>query len=136
MVQSPATYAEIAKETMNLIVDEIGASNRRNVEFVKSLWELARPSERTNASETVRDGFQRAESAVSLTVRELETSLNSGIELAEKLLGQSKKLQQQSFESAREFADKALSNVKQAVEATGDRIEGLSKKLEESKKAA
>jgi ElaB/YqjD/DUF883 family membrane-anchored ribosome-binding protein len=135
MVQTPATYAEIAKETMNLLVDEIGASNRRTVEYVKSLWELARPTERTNPSEAVRDGFQRAESAVSLTVRELETSVNSGIEFAEKLLGQSKKLQAQGFESAREFADKALSNVKQAVDATSDRIDTLSRKLEESKAA-
>lgn len=136
MAQTPTTYPDLAKETMTLIADEIGASNRRTVEYVKSLWELARPGDRGNAGETVRDGFARAESAVSLTVREVEASMNSGIELAEKLLAQSKKLQQQGFESAREFADKALSNVKQAVEAAGDRIDDMSKKLEETQKAA
>jgi PAB1-binding protein PBP1 len=128
MYQSTTSYFELAQETATIIADELSAANQRALSYVKSLWEIAG---RSNGESTLRSAFERAEAVVSLTEREIQKSLRSNLDVTEKLLAQSKKLQQQSYESAKEIAEKALSNAKQVVEAAGERIEGLTERIDE-----
>jgi len=127
--QTSSSYFDLAQETATIIADEIAAANARTLNYVKGLWEIAA---RTHGETPLRAAYERAEAVVSLTAHELETTLRSNLEVTEKLLAQSKKLQQQSYESAKELADKALTSAKQVVEAAGDRIEGLTERVEET----
>jgi hypothetical protein len=127
MYESTSSYFSLIQETATMVVDEIAAANQRSLHFVKSLWQIAGRSE---SESPIRSAYERAEAVVSLTARELETSLRSNLEMTEKLMEQSKKLQQRSFDSVREIADKALASAKQAVDTASERIETLTEKVE------
>jgi ElaB/YqjD/DUF883 family membrane-anchored ribosome-binding protein len=127
MYESTSTYLGLVQETATLVVDEMAAANQRTMNYLKSVLQIAG---RAESESPLRSAYERAEAFVSLTARELETSLRSNLEVTEKLMEQGKKLQQQSYETAREIADKALSSAKQAVEAASDRIETLTEKVE------
>jgi hypothetical protein len=131
MYQSTTSYFDLAQETATIIADEIAAANARTLKYVKNLWEIAG---RTQGESPLRSAFGRAEAVVSLTASELETSLRSNLEVTEKLIAQSKKLQAQSYESAKELADKALVNAKQIVEAAGERVESMTERVEATAK--
>jgi hypothetical protein len=129
MYQTSSTYFTVLQETATMIADELSAANQRSIDYVKGLWAIAGHN---NGESPLRTAFERAEAAVSLTEKEIQESLRSGLEITEKLIAQGKKLQTTGYESAREMADKALANAKQIVEAANERIESITDKVSES----
>ena len=130
LVYQPSTnYMDLLQETASIIADNLSQTNSRNVNYVKSVFEIA--SQKTDGS-PLRGAFERAEAFVSLTEKEIQESLRSTLEVTEKLLAQGKKFQVTSYESAKEIADKAIVNAKHVVETTSDRIETLTDKVDGS----
>ena len=126
-----ANYAELATEATNMVVEAISSANERTLNYAKSIWEIvSRPIPAGQQQQNVRDGFERADQIVSLTVKELEHSLRKSTEFAEKMLAQNAKLQRQSIESLHNFAGSTLTNVKQVVETAGERIAEFAKNVE------
>ena len=126
-----ANYAELATEATNMVVEAISSANERTLNYAKSIWEIvSRPIPAGQQQQNVRDGFERADQIVSLTVKELEHSLRKSTEFAEKMLAQNAKLQRQSIESLHNFACSTLTNVKQVVETAGERIDEFAKNVE------
>jgi hypothetical protein len=135
---SNAAVADVAAETTGLVIDAIASSNERAVQYAKSIWEIAaaKPAETDGGMFDVRGGYERFDKIVALTVKELETSIKKSAQFTESLVSQATKLQQSAGDAFRNLAESGLSNVKQAVEDTGERLETLSKRVEKSKTAA
>jgi hypothetical protein len=131
--ESTTTYFDVAHETASIIADEIAAANSRTLNYVKGLWNIAGMPQ---SESPLRTAFERAEAVVDLTARSIEESLRSNLEVTEKLLEQSKKLQQHGYESVREISDKGLGNVKSIVDSVGDRIENLTERVKTTASAA
>jgi len=127
-----ASYADITSETSKIVVDAIASSNERALNYAKSLWEIVSRPLASDQQYNVRDGFERADQIVTMTVKELEASIKKSAEFAEKIIGQGTKLQEQSIETLRSLAGSGLSNAKSVVEAAGDGLETLSKRVEET----
>lgn len=128
---SATNYAELASETTNMVVEAMASANERALNYAKSVWEIvSRPIVAGPQEPTVREGFDRADAIVSLTVKELETSVRKGAEFAEKMLAHNAKLQHHSIESLRTFTGSTLSNVKQVVETAGERLDEFAKNVE------
>jgi hypothetical protein len=128
-----AAVAELAAETTSIVIDAIASSNERALNYAKSVWDIAaaRPAE-----SDVRGGFERIDKIVTLTVKELETSIKRSVDFSESMISQATKLQQSAAETFRNLAESGLSNAKQAVESTGDRLDTLVKRVEKAKTAA
>jgi hypothetical protein len=94
MYQNAGTYIDLASETANILFEEMTAANRRALSYVSSLFEIAKTPQPTDPQSFLREGLERAESVMTLTLKEVETSIKSGAGVVEKLLAQSKKLQQ------------------------------------------
>ncbi len=124
---------DLTIETNKIIVDAIVANNRRQIAYAKSVWGVvAVPFPGNDLKVNVDETIERVEKVADLTMSDLETTAKSTIELAEKIAGQGVKAREESLVAAREFAKTSVSTIKHALETAEERLEHISKRLEEA----
>jgi hypothetical protein len=97
MYDKAGSFIDVASETAALLVEEMTAANHRALSYFSSLTDIFRTTQGTEPDATVPAMAKRIEAVMALNAKELETSLRTGAEVVEKLLAQSKKLQQVAF---------------------------------------
>jgi hypothetical protein len=94
MYDKANAYLDLASETATILMDEMTAANRRALAYFNALFDIAKSATSTEPENAISGGMERVSAVISLNMKELETSLRSGAEVVEKLVAQSKKLQQ------------------------------------------
>jgi hypothetical protein len=97
MYDKASSFIDVASETAGMLVEEMTAANRRALTYFSSLTEIFRSAPAAETEAMVPAAAKRLEAVMALNAKELETSLRTGAEVVEKLLAQSKKLQQAAF---------------------------------------
>ncbi len=97
MYDKANSFIDVASETAGMLVEEMTAANRRALTYISSLTDIFRSAPDAEPAATVPAVTKRIEALMALNAKELETSLRTGADVVEKLLAQSKKLQQVAF---------------------------------------
>ncbi|MGH7706792.1 MAG: hypothetical protein ACREM6_02510 [Vulcanimicrobiaceae bacterium] len=130
--ETTQSYLDIAGGTYALWIDAFAAANGRALSYVKALTEITtRPPSASTVETGLRDGFERANQIVNLTVGELQTTGRANSELAERVIAQSTKLQETFAHAMRGAVSAGLSNIAYVKETADAQLEGLTKRVEE-----
>jgi len=133
MPTTASTLVELSSETNKIIMEAITANYRRQLAYSKNVWGIvSRPYAGNDLKVNVTETMERAEKIVDLTMADLETSTKSTIELAEKVASQASKAREESLEVARTYAKNGVKTIKHALETTEERLDTLSKRLEDA----
>ncbi len=126
-----ASYVELSRQTFSLFTDAMSASNKRALDYSKSLWEIAsRPYASTAIETTVRENLDRTNQIVSLTIHELQTNGQKSTELAEKLVAHGTKVQETMMNSMKGLVETSISNMNFAKESATQQFDNVAKRLE------
>lgn len=126
-----ASYVELSRQTFSLFTDAMSASNKRALDYSKSLWEIAsRPYASTAIETTVRENLDRTNQIVSLTIHELQTNGQKSAELAEKLVAHGTKAQEAMMNSMKGLVETSISNMNFAKESATQQFDNVAKRLE------
>lgn len=126
------SYVELSSQAYGLVVDAYASANQRALGYVKSLYEItARPYASSALETNVREGFDRANQIVELTVGELQTAGQKNAELAETLVAQAAKWQDSWTEAVRGLLKTGIANVSYVKDATRTSFDGFAKRVEE-----
>jgi hypothetical protein len=131
--ETTSSYAELTTQTYNVLVEAFAASNRRALDYVKSVFEITtRPYASTAVETAMRENFDRASQLMSLTVSELQTTGQSASELSGKLIAHGTKFQETYTASMRGLVDTGLSNIKFVKETATQQMDDMAKRLDEA----
>jgi hypothetical protein len=131
--ETTSSYAELTTQTYNVLVEAFAASNRRALDYLKSVFEITtRPYASTAVETAMRENFDRASQLMSLTVSELQTSGQSVSELGGKLIAHGTKFQETYAASMRGLVDTGLSNIKFVKETATQQMDDMAKRLDEA----
>jgi len=132
MKETTSSYAELATETYNVVVESFATANRRALDYMKSVFEITtRPYASTAFETAVRENFDRASQLMSLTVSELQSSGQMASELGGKLAAHGSKFQETYAASMRGIVDTGLSNIKFVKETATQQIDDIAKRIDE-----
>jgi len=133
--ETTSSYVELASQTYSMIVDAYASANQRSLDFAKSIWEISsRPYDTSAFEGTVREGFDRANKIVDLSIVQLQTNGRKSAELAEKLIAQSAKLQESYTTAVKGLVDTSISNMNYVKDTASAQIEDFSKRMEDLQK--
>lgn len=125
------SYIELSSQAYSLLVDTYAAASRRRLDYVKSLFEVVvRPYASTAVEHTVRENFDRAGEILSLSVAELQSSVQKRAEFSESWLKHAAKLQDAALEASRGLYQTSLSNLEFARDSSSAQIDALAKHIE------
>lgn len=131
------SYVELSSQAYGLVVDAVASSNQRTLAYMKSLYEIvSRPYTQSAVETSVREGFDRANQIVELTVSELQTSGQKNAELAETLAAQTAKWQDSWTQAMRGLLKSGIANVSYVKDATETSFDGFAKRVEELQQRA
>jgi hypothetical protein len=134
---STPSYVDLSRQTYTLFVDAMATANQRYLGYVKSLYEImSRPYASNAAESTVREGFDRANQIVDLTVNELQASAQKNTELAEKFAAHGAKLQDSWTQGLRIALKTGISNMTYVKDAAETSFDGFAKRVEEMQSRA
>ena len=126
-----ASYVELSSQTFSLFTDAMSASNKRALDYSKSLWEIAsRPYSSTAIETTVRENLDRTNQIVSLTIHELQTNGQKSTELAEKLVAHGTKVQATMLNSMKGLVETSISNMNFAKDSATQQFDNVTKRIE------
>ena len=126
-----ASYVELSSQTFSLVTDAMSASNKRALDYSKSLWEIAsRPYSSTAIETTVRENLDRTNQIVSLTIHELQTNGQKSTELAEKLVAHGTKVQATMLNSMKGLVETSISNMNFAKDSATQQFDNVTKRIE------
>lgn len=126
-----ASYVELSNQTYTLFVEAMSSYNKRNLEYSKSLWEIAsRPYASSAVETTVRENFDRANQMISLTVSELQTTGQKSAEFGEKFVAHSAKVQESLTAVMKGLVETGISNMKFAKESATQQFDDAAKRVE------
>ena len=135
-IEATQSYVELMTEGYTALVDAYATANRRSLEYVKSLYEIfSRPYTSTAIETSVRENFDRANQAVTLTVNELQAVGQHNNELLEKLARNSAKWQESAALASRGLVKTYLSNVNFVRDQAGAQVDSFTKRVEEMQAA-
>ncbi|GAC1396570.1 MAG: hypothetical protein NVS4B5_04670 [Vulcanimicrobiaceae bacterium] len=128
-----SSYVDLSTQTYSLFVDAMSSSNKRALEYTKSLWEISsRPYASTAVETTVRENFDRANQIISLTVSELQTGGQKNAEFAEKLVAHSAKIQESLVAAMKGLVQSSISNLTFAKDSASQQFDNGIKRVEET----
>jgi hypothetical protein len=131
MEQNTKTYVELSGETYSLAVDAFASANQRALGYAKSVYEIMSRQLPSNAENALRDGFDRANQIVDLTVGELQVAGQKNAEIAEKLVANATKWQETWSQAARSMLKLSISNMTYVKDAAETSVDGFAKRVEE-----
>ena len=126
------SYVELSGQAYGLLVDYYAAANQRALDYAKSLYEIvSRPYASSAVETTVREGFDRANQVVTLTVNELQTRGQKQAELTEKLVAHAAKWQDSWTHAVRGLLKTGIANMSYVKDAAETSFDGFAKRVEE-----
>jgi hypothetical protein len=132
MSDQTKSYVELASSTYNLFVDAVASANQRALRYGKSVYEiLARPYPITLGEGAYRDGFDRANQLVELTVRELQAAGQSAAEFGRDVIGQTARWQETYLHAIRGLMQTGVSNLNYVKDATDQQFNGFAQRVED-----
>ena len=133
MSTTTTSLVDLTTETNKIVMEAITANYRRQLAYSKSVWGIvSSPYAGNDLKINVNETIERVEKVVDLTMADLETSAKSTIELAEAVMGQATKVREESLDVARTYAKNGVKTIKAALETTEERLDTLTKRLEDS----
>jgi hypothetical protein len=127
------SYVELSSQAYALIVDAYAAASRRQLDYMKSVYEIvSRPYGSTAIEQTVRENFDRVSQIISLSIAEMQNSGQKTAEFSEKWLNHTLKAQDSAFEAARGLVKTGISNLELVKESTNAQLDTLTKRVEEA----
>lgn len=131
MEQNTKSYVELSGQTYSLAVDAFASANQRALGYAKSVYEILVRQYPGNAEGAVREGFERANQIVDLTVGELQVTGQKNAEIAEKMAAHAAKWQETWTQAARGLLKLGISNMTYAKDAAETSFDGFAKRVEE-----
>jgi hypothetical protein len=129
------SYIDLSSQAYKLLLETAAASQKRALDYAKSLYEIAaRPNPAGGPEAGIREGFERANQIVALTVNELQVAGQRNAEFAEKIIAHAAKAQDSSITSARGVWNTGLSNLNYVKETTNAQIDTFAKRVDEIQK--
>jgi hypothetical protein len=127
------SYIELSSQAYTLLVDTYAAASRRRLDYVKSLFEVVvRPYASTAVEHTVRENFDRAGEILSLSVAELQSSVQKRAEFSESWLKHAAKLQDAALEASRGLYRTSVSNLEFARDSSSAQLNAIAQRLDEA----
>jgi hypothetical protein len=134
--QTPS-YVELSSQTYGLMIDAYATANQQWLGYAKSLYEImSRPYASSAPEASVREGFDRANQIVELTVNQLQASAQQKAELAEKLVSHSAKWQDTWTEAVRGMFKTGIANMSYVKDTAETSFDGFAKRVEELQQRA
>jgi len=126
------SYVDLANQTYAVLVDAYSQAQHRYLSYGKSVYEvLSRPYASTAIETTYREGFDRANQIVELTVSEMQQAGAATAKLGQTLVSQNALWQDKTMESARGVMKTMVSNLNYVKDTTDKQFEGFTKRVEE-----
>jgi hypothetical protein len=133
MPTTASSLVDLTSETNKIIMEAITANYRRQLAYSKNVWGIiSLPYAGNDLKVNVTETIERVEKVVDLTMADVETSTKSTIELADKVISQAAKAREESLAVARTYAKNGVKTIKHALETTEERLDTLTKRLEDS----
>jgi hypothetical protein len=130
-----ATYAELSNETYSASVNALVSANRRLLQYWKSVWEIeSRPLASISPESSVREGLERADAVLKLTVQELHAQREESAKFTELLSSQAAKVKESSLAALSDVLDTAIADLNSVRDETARNFEELKKRLEDLSK--
>lgn len=127
-----ASYMELASQSYNAIVETFATANKRRLDLMKQVFEIAsRPYNTTAIESAYRENFDRANQFVGLAVEELQASGTQASELAQKLTSNAHKYQENVQETTRGLLKTSVSNLNWVKDTAGQSLDGFAKRVED-----
>ncbi|MFY9779207.1 MAG: hypothetical protein WAJ85_01695 [Candidatus Baltobacteraceae bacterium] len=127
-----ATYAELSSEAYSASVSALVSANRRLLHYWRSVWEIeSRPYASVSPESSVREGLERANQVLKLTVDELQAQRQESAKFTEQLSSQASKVKESSLAALSDVLDTAITDLNCVKDATSRNFEQLKKRLEE-----
>lgn len=124
-------YAELNAEAYALAIDAFASSNRRALDYFKSMFEIvSRPYNSTAVEAAVRENLDRANQVVSLTVSELQAAAQHNSELLEKTAKFAAKLQETVTAANQGIMKTVVSNMNYVRETADAQADEFAKRVE------
>jgi hypothetical protein len=125
------SYVDLSLQAYSFLVDAFGAASLRRLGYVKSLYEVvARPYPSTALEQAVRENFDRANTLLSLSIAEAQTSIQKSAEFSEKWIEHASKLQGSAVEASRGLVKTTLSNLELVRDSNSAQLEAFAKQVE------
>jgi hypothetical protein len=131
MEEQTQSYVELSSQTYGLVVDAYAAANQRALGYAKSLYEIVSRPYSGALENGVREGFERANQIVELTVGEFQTAGQKNAELAEKVAAHAAKWQDTWSQAIRGMLKVGISNMSYVKDAAETSFDGFTKRVEE-----
>jgi len=127
-----AAYAELSNEAYSVSVSALVSANRRLLHYWRSVWEIeSRPLNSTSPESSVREGLERANAVLKLTVDELQAQRQESAKFTEQLSAQATKVKESSLAALSDVLDTAIGDLNRVKETTARTFDQLKKRLEE-----
>ena len=130
-IRTPS-YVELSSQTYGMFVDYFASANQRALDYMKSMYEIvSKPYAATTPEAGVREGFDRANQVVNLTVGEMQTAGQKRAEFAEKFVAHTAKWQDTWTQGMRGVLKTGIANMSYVKDAAETSFDGFAKRVEE-----
>ena len=130
--EKTTSYVELSSQAYGLAVDAITSANQRLLDYWRSVWDItSRPYASTGVEAVVREGFDRANKVLSLTIEELQAQEKKSAELIEKVAAQGSTVQDSALAAVRGLLNTSISNLNYVKESTTQQLDDFTKRLDE-----